>query len=141
MSSKSAYACALMLTLLTTLPFSGCGKGEQFQSVSGSVTVDGQPLKKGIITFYAIGEGSTSGGEVIDGSYALPADRGPSPGKYRVEITGSRPTGKTEFDIDLKKKVDIEEQFLPPKYHVKSELTAEVVATGENKFDFSLKTK
>ncbi len=139
MLAKSAFA--YLLLPLTLFSFSGCGNGEQFQSVSGTVTVDGQPLKKGIITFYAIGEGSTSGGEVIEGSYSLPADRGPSPGKYRVEITGSRPTGKTEYDIDLKKKVDIEEQFLPPKYHAKSELTAEVVATGENKFDFPLTSK
>ena len=141
MFSRSTNACALMLMLLSMLPFSGCGSGEQFQAVSGTVTVDGEPLKKGIITFFAIGEGSTSGGEVIDGSYSLAADRGPSPGKYRVEITGSRPTGKTEFDIDLKKKVDVEEQFLPPRYHAKSELTAEVVASGENKFDFALKAK
>lgn len=139
MFSKTAFACSLLsVTLLSLL---GCGKGEQFQSVSGTVTVDGQPLKKGIITFYAIGEGSTSGGQVIEGSYSLPADRGPSPGKYRVEITGSRPTGKTEYDIDLKKKVDVEEQFLPPRYHAKSELTAEVVVAGENKFDFELKSK
>ncbi len=138
---RSTSVLALATISLALLPFSACNQGEQFQAVSGTVTVDGSPLKKGIITFYPIGAGSTSGGQVIDGSFSLTADRGPSPGKYRVEITGSRPTGKTEFDIDLKKQVDIEEQFLPPKYHSKSELTCEVVASGENKFDFPLKAK
>lgn len=139
MHVKSALPFALLL--LTSLSQLGCNSGEQFQAVSGTVTVDGAPLKKGIITFYAMGEGSTSGGQIIDGAYALVADRGPSPGKYRVEITGSRPTGKTEFDIDLQKDVDIEEQFLPPRYHSKSELTCEVTASGDNTFDFALKLK
>ncbi len=136
------YVRFVVLTaVLALIPLSGCGKGEQFQAVAGTVTVDGKPLKSGGITFFPVGEGSTSGGQIIDGAFELSAERGPSPGKYRVEITGSRPTGKTEFDIDLKKEVDIEEQFLPPRYNLKSELTCEVVASGENKFDFPLKSK
>lgn len=137
MQSNTVFAIVLCLI---ALPFSGCGQGEQYQAMSGSVTVDGAPLKKGIITFYPIGPGTTAGGQITEGSFDLDISRGASPGKYRVEITASRPTGKKEFDIDLKAEVDIEEQYLPPKYNLKSELTCEVVGSGDNKYEFALTT-
>ncbi len=134
--------CSIVVCLvLAILPLAGCNKGKQYQALSGTVTVDGAPLKNGLINFFPVGEGTAAGGQIKDGTFELGIESGPTPGNYRVEITGSRPTGKKEFDIDLKQEVDVEEQFLPPRYNLKSELTCEVVAGGENKFDFPLRLK
>ncbi len=81
------------------------------------------------------------GGEVIDGKFSLPRDRGPTPGKYRVEIVAFKPSGKKEFDVDLNAQVDVEQQYLPAKYNTKSELTCSVEEKGKNEFEFKLQLK
>lgn len=109
--------------------------------MSGAVTLDGAPLKRGVITFFPIGPGTTVGGEVIEGKFALARESGATPGKYRVELVAFRPSGKTELDIDTNSQVDIELQILPPRYNNKSELTCDVVESGKNEYSFELKSK
>ncbi|MCR9291444.1 MAG: hypothetical protein NXI32_01915 [bacterium] len=128
-------ACLVMGVLAICL---GCSS-ESYQPISGSVSFEGQALEKGVITLYPRGEGTTVGGEIIDGSFSLPREKGPTPGKYRVEIIAFRPTGKSEFDIDLNQEVPIEEQFLPQKFNRNSTLEIEVAADGDNAFDFDLR--
>ena len=117
----------------------GCGPTNDFQAISGNVTWQGKPLAKGVITLYPKGTGGTVGTEIIDGKFSIATENGASPGKYRVEINAFRPTGKSEFDIDQKKNVAIEEQFLPAHYNTASTLEAEVVADKENSYQFELK--
>ncbi len=109
--------------------------------MAGNVTADGKPLEKGVITFYPIGSGTTVGGQIIEGKFSLSTENGATPGKYRVEIMAYRPSGKTEFDIDTQTQVDIEMQYLPPRYNVKSKLECDVMEKGPNAFDFNLDTK
>lgn len=129
-----------VLPLLCVTMLGGC-QSDPYQPMSGTVTVDGEPLKKGVITFYPQGEGTTVGGEIIDGQFALDKERGASPGKYRVEINAFRPTGRTEFDIDLNQPVDIEMQYLPARYNNKSTLEVEVLDGQPNEYTFELATK
>lgn len=135
--NTSLWACLVMVPLGCML---GCGSGENYQPISGSVTVDGQPLDSGVITLYPEGEGTTVGGEITDGKFSLPQEGGPIPGEYRVEIVAFRPTGETEFDIDLNEEVDIEEQYLPTQYNRNSTLKIEVQQEGENVFPFDLES-
>lgn len=133
---STSIARALVLCALVIV--SGCGSGENIRPLSGSVTLQGKPLERGIITLYPKGLGSTVGCEIIDGKYSLDDVSGATPGKYRVEINAFRPTGKTEFDVDQQKKVSIEEQYLPKQYNTNSTLEADVTADGENVFDYDL---
>lgn len=121
--------------------FLGCGSGEVYYPISGMVTVDDQPLKKGVITFFPIGTGTTVGGEIVDGKFSLPVDKGPSVGKYRVEIVAFKTSGKKEFDVDLNKQVDVEVQYLPSKYNTNSTLDCEVSKGSTNEFQFNLNSK
>jgi hypothetical protein len=121
--------------------FLGCGSGEVFYPISGAVTVDDQPLKKGVITLFPIGTGTTAGGEIVDGNFSLPVDKGPSVGKYRVEIVAFKTSGKKEFDVDLNKQVDVEVQYLPAKYNTNSTLECEVAKGSKNEFEFKLNSK
>jgi hypothetical protein len=63
----------------------GCGGGSD-ASISGTVTLDGQPLAKGDITFSAEGgQGGTGGGSIVAGKYEV---KQLPPGKYLVHIAG-----------------------------------------------------
>lgn len=126
---------------LFSLLLLGCGTGETYFPISGIVTLDEQPLKKGVITLFPAGNGTTVGGEIIDGKFSLPRANGPTVGKYRVEIVAFKPSGKTELDVDLNKQVDVETQFLPPIYNSKSTLSCEVRGDSNNEFEFKLRSK
>jgi hypothetical protein len=132
--------CGLPIAVLLLL-VTGCSPGEDYHPVSGIVLLNDQPLKKGVITMFPSGPGTTVGGEIIDGKFSLPRDRGPTPGKYRVEIVAFKPSGKKEFDVDLNSQVDVEVQYLPPKYNTKSELDCSVEQTAKNEFEFKLEMK
>ena len=118
---------------------SSLGRGDNRQALTGTVSWQGSPLSKGVITFYPNGAGSTVGCEITDGKFVIEQANGATPGKYRVEILAFRPTGKSEFDIDQNKQVSIEEQFLPKQFNSASTLDAEVVVGKANSLEFALK--
>ena len=132
--------CLVYCSLLI-MTFLGCSSGEVFYPISGAVTVDEQPLKKGVITLFPVGAGTTVGGEILEGRFSLPVDKGPSVGKYRVEIVAFKSSGKKEFDVDLNKQIDVEVQYLPAKYNTNSVLDCEVTKGGKNEFEFKLSSK
>jgi hypothetical protein len=96
----------------------GCGdSSNKLLPVSGKVTVDGQPLATGSVSFRPE-KGSASakepGGEIDeDGTYSLFTDgkEGAPPGRYRVLVVAVDPN-------DLKKKFPYGKRtsFVSPKY-------------------------
>ena len=120
----------------------GCGGGGLDRlPVAGSVTLDGNPLADGSITFIPTGEGVTAGGKIADGQYEIPRSDGPVPGSHQVRINASEPTGETIIDPAGDIEVPQMRSLIPPKYNVQSELTAEVTADGPNRFDFELSSQ
>ncbi|ODU01388.1 MAG: hypothetical protein ABS79_01745 [Planctomycetes bacterium SCN 63-9] len=133
------------LMMAVVLTVSGCGgsasDGLPRQAISGTVTLDGQPMVGGAVTFIPDGfEGPGVGSPIQDGAYSLSAQDGPVPGRYRVAIYRQMPTGKTIQDPD-DTSVVFEEKFetIPEIYNVRTELKAEVKAGGSNHFPFDLK--
>ena len=123
----------------------GCGKreytGPRRMPLSGKVTVDGEPMQMGVISFLPQDEtGRVSGGPIKDGSYSVPEAMGATAGKYRVEIHWNKPTGKKiRNPMDKDEMLDEMMEGLPEKYHEKSELTVEV-NEKQTTFDFDLKS-
>jgi hypothetical protein len=134
---------ACVVSLAAMLIIGGCGGSNGRQSLEGVVTFDGKPLEKGQITFVpqAGTSGPTAGAEIIDGKFSIPAAGGPFAGKFRVEITASRPGGQKVPDRFTGKLVDAYEQFIPSKYNAESQLEAEIKADGPNRLEFALKLK
>lgn len=100
--------------------------------VSGTVTLDGKPLAKGMIYFKTVAAGSIDSVDVIDGKYAGQAEAG----VRRVEIIAYKPaTGGTPGMGGS------EVNYIPAKYNVDSKLTAEVTASGPNDFPFDITSK
>lgn len=135
--------CQRILSLLSVLCLIGCGSsGPQQAALSGSVTYDGTPVADGRITFIpTAGTKGVSAGDVIkDGKYSIPADKGPTYGKYRVEIKWSKKTGK---QIEMGSpappgtKVDEVVEAIPTKYNTESTLEKEINSPKQT-IDFKL---
>ncbi len=125
---------ALALLPLGFLALAGCGGS--WGSASGTVTLDGTPLKDGIITFHPAGGGATAYGMVKDGSFSIATgqDGGLATGEYKVTVSAStipkEGTGETA-------------KLLTPVKYAKPESTdlEAVVNSGPNSFKFEMKSK
>ena len=128
-------SCAALLVLLA-----GCGHTTGRQALQGSVTLNGEPLPRGVIQFVPLPgtDGPSAGGEIQDGQFSVEPDKGVLPGTFRVEITASRKTGEKMTDRVSGEMTDAYGQFLPDRYNRKSELTAQVRSGGPNQFTFAL---
>jgi hypothetical protein len=119
----------------------GCSDDSSGRLISGTVTFDGRPLDNGQIVFEPQGAGKMGVAQINAGAYALPTGFGLQDGEYRVRITSDRPTGQTiapaAYSED-REPLPIQEQFLPSKYNLKSELSISVSNETGTQHDFSL---
>lgn len=128
--------------MLVLVALFGCGSSDGLnrQAISGTVTLDGEPLTSGAILFEpASNESGTAVGATIrQGSFAVSRVEGPVPGSYRVRVYASArkqaPPAKGQTDRTPRPMVE----RLPPHYNARSELRAEVVADRVNKYRFVL---
>lgn len=135
---------ATVLAVIAGIPlWGGCSGSAARQAIQGVVTVDGQPLEKGQITFVPLlgTQGPTAGAAIIDGRFTVARVGGPFVGKFRVEITASRPGKEKTIDRISGKPVESFEQYIPRKYNAESQLEAEVKAGEANRFEYALTTK
>jgi hypothetical protein len=118
-----------------TWGFSGCGGPSNIGTVSGVVTLNGQPLPDALVMF-SPEAGSPSAGRTDDqGRYTLEytADiAGAEVGKHRVSITTFQ-AASPDADPPRERVPEI----VPPKYNVASELSV-TVEPGSNEHNFEL---
>jgi hypothetical protein len=112
----------------------GCtDAGSRTYVVSGTVTLDGQPLEDGDIYFYPLDPNvRADAGKIKHGRFAFRT----TAGAKRVEIVASRlvPGKRTPMGGPVR------EQFLPPRYNTATTLTADVSPTGDNHFPYALQS-
>lgn len=129
-----------LVMLCLSLCGAGCGGGSA-SSVQGSVTLDGEPVSNGNIMFFPAATDGIKGAAAIEnGKYAIGPETGLKPGKYRVEVSWHRPTGKKIPSADPGMTVDETREAVPAKYNTATTLTAEIDGSGKAQ-DFELTTK
>jgi hypothetical protein len=118
--------------------WSGCS-GNFASEVSGTVTMDGNPIGPGFLVFAAVdGDTNPANGAIQpDGSYQLKTanTRGLNPGKYRVSVTildqPDVPPGERSYIVAKSR--------IPVKYNDMSTSGLEFdVAPGRNSIDIAL---
>ena len=116
----------------------GCSGDAKHGTVSGTVTLDGQPLKSGTIRFDSVdGRAAAADASVTDGKYTAKMP----PGDKRVSITSPKVVGtKKMYDTPDSPVVDVTEELLPKRYNGQSELTL-TVKLGDQDAPFDLKSK
>ncbi len=127
----------------------GCRSGDDLprQEVSGTVTLNGQPLETGSIQFQPASDADaagavTGGGALIsNGRYQIERDKGLTPGNYKVmifshagaEVDESEPPGESV----VRSKVPSE--LIPATYNSATTLTAQVSKGKANVLNYDLK--
>jgi len=140
---KSVRSLCMVLSLfalcsLLVASTAGCGGrgGPNTGTVTGVVTLDGQPLPNAQVNFYP-SEGRASTGTTDEtGTYELmftATEEGAVPGQHSVEIS----TAIAESD---EQGAAIAEELVPVKYNKKTTLTATVKA-GKQSIPFDLTTQ
>jgi hypothetical protein len=138
MYSARYVAVYLLIFCVGVAGLTGCGSsGPKRYGVSGSVKYKNEPIKFGTISFRSE-DGTTSGAQIKDGKYDIPASGGLPPGKYRVAINYPDPKAPKPKEDELPGEVTAAKDLLPDRYHNNTELTAEIKAE-HNQVDFDLK--
>jgi major membrane immunogen (membrane-anchored lipoprotein) len=128
-----------MLVLPALLAMASCGSddglGKRYP-VSGTVTYNGKPLEKGIISFVSedLKQNIGASGQITDGSYTLSTggnEDGAQAGKYKVTITAKEDyLSKARADFQKESK-QTESTYIPPQFIAKAEATAKsLIPTG-----------
>ena len=123
----------------------GCGSGSKIVPVSGTVTLDGQPLANAFVGFQPQ---ATGGAQAGVGSYGMTDaagkftlktsdkdEAGAVVGTHRVEITVKEVADDRDPKLRPKAKV------LPTKYNRETELQFKVEAGGTDAANFDLKSR
>jgi len=131
------------------LDLTGCGgvsDRPELGQVTGTITLDGQPLGGIAVVFFPSGGRPAKATTKADGKYDLiyiREERGTKLGVNRVEIAPSEEdedeTESNPDDAAPQKAKKSNKPRIPSRYNIKSELQADVKA-GENVFDFKLET-
>lgn len=128
------YSLPALIVLCSAIGCGG-GSGPATYPVSGTVSMDGEPIPKGqIVLRDPEGTIVSAGGTIIDGEFSFESQ----PGSKQVEIIARREVpGKFQAPNPGEEKFPVLEQYIPKRYNTESELTKEVVA-GDNEFHFKL---
>jgi hypothetical protein len=126
--TKRASAVCFAVCLLA-----GC-RGD-WSNASGTASVDGQRMKKGMVTFHPSAGGPAAYGTIAsDGSYFVKTgvETGLTPGDYVVTVT--------DHTIPDSSKGELAKLLTPEKYATPASSEFKVtVKSGSNSFDFNLK--
>lgn len=120
----------VFLSLSALVFAAGCGGASEY-TVSGTVTLDGQPVEEGEIRFLPTdGQGTPFAGPIVNGKFESRA----SAGQNRVEINATResatpaPDGLPNF-----------ESYIPAAYNSQSTLTV-TIPPDSGSLTFDLKS-
>lgn len=129
----------------------GCSGNEEFKvaPVSGTVTLNGKPLKDATVTFQPMGLekdlGPSSFGKTdAEGHYSLEVmtdgRTGAVIGQHKVLITLESDENQHDYENPDVNGAKNPNRKIPVRYNRESELTADVPAEGNEKLDFALKS-
>jgi hypothetical protein len=135
--NRFAYS-AVVVSLVGLLVSGGCAKKTQEVQVSGKVSIDGEPIGKGTISFVAAdGATPTGGGVIKDGDYTATVP----PGEKIVMVVGNKLIGQEpEFpDMPDSPMRDKYEMITPEAYNAKELSPLKASITGPQAgLDFEL---
>jgi hypothetical protein len=129
---------AIHLLLIALLGFAGCAGSSGQGTVKGTVTLDDQPLKEGVVRFVPVdGKSQTASADIKDGKFtaAVPL------GEMQVEFSAPKVVNRRKaYDTPDSPLVDEVIELLPARFNVKSQLRI-TVKKGSQDETFPLQSK
>lgn len=138
------FAVSIIAAIVLLPLASACNRNPlNLQEATGAVTLDSQPLDNGTIRFIPIGDkGVLGSAEIAAGKYVIPAEKGLSPGNYKVQISSADQNSvRVAQPLQMGDSPPPFKERIPEKYNIRSELTVEVKSDGGNVFDFDLSSR
>ena len=141
------FRSTLVALLLAMAGCSGSSDDLPREAVSGAVTLDGEPLPRGMIQFRpsdtgpASGSGVVGGSTIEDGRFSIPRGMGLTPGQYKVSINASTDRREARTKGRIVQKSGLAKELIPSKYNSETELVAEVKKGGTSDLKFDLRSK
>lgn len=136
----------LLLASASLMLCTGCfgQKGLETAPVTGVVTYNGKPLPYGRVSFRPQAGSPATGDIQSDGSFSLSTygnGDGAIVGTHQVSITATEADAGNMAETAANTEMVVPKSLIPKKYtsFSTSEIIAEVVASGENKFTLELK--
>jgi len=124
--ARYGWSRVAITALCVVAGFVGC-QAETGSAVQGQVTLDGEAVAIGSISFLPTSGAGPKGSAAIEqGAYSIPATEKLQPGSYRVEISWRKPTGKKVASADPGMTIDETREAVPAKYNTASTLIAEI---------------
>jgi len=127
-----------LLPLIALVGIAGCIGSSTLGTVKGTVTLDDQPLKEGVVRFVPVdGKSQTASADIKDGKFtaAVPV------GEMQVEFSAPKVVNRRKvYDTPDSPMVDEVAELLPERFNVKSQLRI-IVMRGSQDETFSLKSK
>jgi hypothetical protein len=120
--------------VLAMLFLAGCG-GTSTVPITGSVTLNGEPIPEGYIAFVPQGPGPGAGSAIVNGKYSLVVP----PGKNRVQVTASKKMPLPRGQVGMYGEKEEVRQYIPGRYN--SETTLEATVSAPATMDFKLESK
>jgi hypothetical protein len=113
----------------------GCTSDSSKGTVTGTVTLDGQPLTSGLIRFVPTdGQTATADATITNGEFTATVPVG----EKRVSVSAPKVVGKRKmYDTPDSPTMDVVEELLPARYNAQSELTITITA-GDQPATFAL---
>ena len=143
----SAGALALAGFLALCLVDGGCSKQPRRIKVTGTVTVDGQPITVGkvLLTDSELKKDGASA-QIVDGKFEFYAKE---PALMKVDIRAPQPGSEDDPHFDphtadpttkAQRPPRVYKERLPARYNSQTTLTMKIEAGTKNEFDFPLKS-
>ncbi|MBX3411596.1 MAG: hypothetical protein KF708_02670 [Pirellulales bacterium] len=137
--SPARVVASMLLAVI--LPCLGCGGSSVARvPVSGTVTLDGAPLRYGSIVFTGT-HGPRAGGIIRAGEFSITRAEGPVIGELRVEIRAPKLADDKPLPSDPGEMTRLAihaPELLPERYNTTSILSVVARGDGENVFAFEL---
>ena len=139
--SRWSSVCLVSALLLLQL---GCGDGSGRVPISGTVTLDGQPLAKGLIQLEPEADeeaGSAIGAVIQRGMFTVPQHEGPFPGHYLVRIYANSGVQASPAPGQSERSPRPMIDLIPDRYNGQSILNIEIETEQSNHFKFELRSE
>ncbi len=136
---KNIKLILLCCALACVASFVGCKKSDGLNELSGTVTLDGQPLESGHIDIGPMAgqPGTATGGEIVNGAFKIRASAGDMVVSIRSQQTITITEDEQTADEKAHGVFERYEEIIPSRYNQQSELKC-TVNPGKNTVAFDL---
>jgi hypothetical protein len=126
----------IQLLAVVFICVAGCSSSDG--TVNGTVTLDSQPLKEGIVRFVPVGgKSQTATANIKDGKFTATVP----PGEMRVEFSAPKVVGRHKMmDTPDSPMVDDVDELLPARFNTQSDIKITVKRGGQREA-FALASK